>query len=60
MAGAFFLVLLSIFGLVRYLEALFTDNVIGVILILIALTLIPYLAPMVIGKYRGYPNRFFC
>ena len=55
-AGALFLVLLSIFGLVGYLEPLFTDNVIGVILILIALTLIPYLAPMVIGEHRGYPQ----
>jgi uracil permease len=56
MAGAFFLVLLSVFGLVRYLEPLFTDNVIGVILILVALTLIPYLALMVIGEGRGYPH----
>ena len=55
-AGALFLVLLSIFGLVGHLEPLFTDNVIGVILILIALTLIPYLAPMVIGEHRGYPH----
>ena len=56
MAGAFFLVLLSAFGLIRYLEPLFTDNVIGVILILVALTLIPYLAPMVIGEGRSYPH----
>ena len=56
MAGAFFLVLLSVFGLMRYLEPLFTDNVVGVILILVALTLIPYLAPMVIGEGGGYPH----
>jgi xanthine/uracil permease len=56
MAGAFLLVLLSAFGLIRYLEPLFTDNVIGVILILVALTLIPYLAPMVIGEGRSYPH----
>ncbi len=56
MAGAFLLVLLSVFGLMRYLEPLFTDNVIGVILILVALTLIPYLAPMVIGEGRGHPH----
>ncbi|MCK5553146.1 MAG: purine/pyrimidine permease [Deltaproteobacteria bacterium] len=53
MAGAFLLVLLSVFGLVRYLEPLFTDNVIGVILILVALILIPHLAPMIIGQGRG-------
>jgi len=56
LTGAFFLVLLSAFGLIRYLEPLFTDNVIGVILILVALTLIPYLAPMVIGEGRAYPH----
>lgn len=56
MAGALLLVLLSAFGLVRKLEPLFTDNVIGVILILVALTIIPYLAPMVIGLGRPYPN----
>lgn len=56
MAGAFLLVLLSVFGLMRYLEPLFTDNVVGVILILVALTLIPYLAPMVIGEGTDYPH----
>ena len=55
-AGGFFLVFLSIFQLMRYLEPLFTDNVIGVILILIAITLLPYLTPMVIGERPGYPN----
>ena len=53
MTGALLLVLLSVFGMVRYLEPFFTDNVIGVILILVALTIIPYLAPMVIGVGRG-------
>jgi len=56
MAGACLLVLLSVFGMVRYLEPLFTGNVIGVILILVALTIIPYLAPMVIGEGRAYPH----
>jgi len=55
-AGGFFLVFLSIFKLMKYLEPLFTDNVIGVILILIAITLLPYLAPMMIGQRPGYPN----
>ena len=55
-AGGLILVLLSTFRLVRYLEPLFTDNVIGVILILIGITLLPYLVPMVIGKQPGHPN----
>ena len=56
MAGAFLLILLSFFGLIRYFEPFFTDNVIGVILILVALILIPFLAPMVIGEGRGLPQ----
>jgi uracil permease len=56
MVGGGFLVLLSAFRLVRYVEPLFTDNVIGVILILIAITLLPYLAPMVIGEQPGHPH----
>lgn len=56
MSGGLLLVLLSVFGLIRHGEPLFTDNVIGVILILIAITLLPYLAPMAIGKQGGYPH----
>jgi len=55
-AGGIFLILLSAFGWMRYLQGLFTDNVIGVILILIALTLIPFLAPMVIGSEPVRPH----
>jgi xanthine/uracil permease len=54
-AGGLFLVLLSTFRLVRYLEPLFTDTVIGVILILVGVTLLSYLVPMVIGKQPGHP-----
>ena len=59
-AGGLFLILLSVFGWMRYIQSLFTDNVIGVILILIALTLIPFLAPMVIGSnpVRPYGDPF--
>ena len=53
--GGFILLLLSMFRLVRYLEPLFTDNVIGVILMLISVTLLPYLIPMVIGEQAGRP-----
>jgi uracil permease len=51
--GGSFLLLLSLFGLMRHLEPLFTDNVIGVILILIAITLLPYLGPMMIQERPG-------
>ncbi len=54
--GGALLALLGAFRLIRHLEALFTDNVIGVILILIALTLLPYLTPLVIGQYQGSPR----
>jgi xanthine/uracil permease len=56
LAGGCFLLLLSLSGLLRYIEALFTDNVVGVILILIAVTLLPYVAPMVIGLGPGHPQ----
>ncbi len=52
-AGGILLVLLSSFRLVRFLEPLFTDSVIAVILILIAITLLPYLSPMIIGQHPG-------
>jgi xanthine/uracil permease len=55
-AGGIFFVLLSVLGLTKYLETLFTDNVIGVILILIAITLIPFLAPLVIGQQSAEPH----
>jgi xanthine/uracil permease len=52
--GGIFLLLLGFLGLMRYLERLFTDKVIGVILILIAVTLLPYLGPMVIQDRPGH------
>jgi len=55
-AGGIFLLFLSVFGWMQYLQTLFTDNVIGVILILISLTLIPFLAPMVIGSEAARPQ----
>jgi xanthine/uracil permease len=51
--GGALLFLLGFLGLMRSLEPLFTDNVIGVILILIAVTLLPYLGPMVIQERPG-------
>jgi xanthine/uracil permease len=54
--GGILLVLLAALRLMRYVEALFTDNVIGVTLILIAITLLPYLAPLLIGQHPGSPR----
>jgi len=50
MAGGIFLLVLGVFRLTRYVEPLFTDNVISVTVILIAITLLPFLAPLVIGQ----------
>jgi xanthine/uracil permease len=54
--GGSLLVLLGVLRLMRYVEALFTDNVVGVTLILIAITLLPYLVPLVIGQRPGSPQ----
>jgi xanthine/uracil permease len=54
--GGILLVLLAALRLMRYVEALFTDNVVGVTLILIAITLLPYLAPLLIGQHPGSPR----
>jgi uracil permease len=54
--GGLLLVAVSALGLIRYIEPLFTDNVIGVILILIAITLLPFMAHMAIGRQQGYPH----
>jgi len=56
LAGGLFLLLLSAFGLMRYLQRFMTDNVVGVILILIAVTLLPYLGPMIIQTRPGEPG----
>lgn len=55
-AGGIFLLLLGMFHLTRYIEPLFTDNVISVTLILIAITLLPFLAPLIIGQSPGRPQ----
>ncbi len=53
--GGISLILMSVLGLMRRVETLFTDNVIGVTLILIAITLLPYLTPMMIGQHPARP-----
>ncbi len=54
-AGGIFVLLLGGFRLMRYVEPLFTDNVISVTLILIAITLLPFLAPLIIGQNSSHP-----
>ena len=55
-AGGCFLMVLSLSGFMRSIENLFTDNVIGVIFILIAVTLFPYVSSMMIGSRPGFPS----
>ncbi|MCJ7641042.1 MAG: purine/pyrimidine permease [Desulfobacterales bacterium] len=55
-AGGCFLLVLSFSGFMRSVENLFTDNVIGVIFILIAVTLFPYVSSMMIGLRPGFPS----
>jgi xanthine/uracil permease len=56
LVGGGCLALLSVCGWVRYLESLFTDNVVGVILILVAVTLLPHFAPLIIGVQPVAPQ----
>jgi xanthine/uracil permease len=56
LTGGFLLFLLGAAGMVGRLTALFTGRVVGVVLILISLTFLPYLYPMVIGKGPGRPG----
>jgi len=56
LTGGILLFLLGAAGMVGRLTALFTGRVVGVVLILISLTFLPYLYPMVIGKGPGRPD----
>ena len=53
--GGFLLVLIGIFKWFKWLSSLFTPHVVGVILILVALTLLPFLYPLLIGISKAYP-----
>jgi len=53
MIGGSIVVLLAALGWTRYVTPLFTDRVVGVILILVAITLLPYLATLMIGADGG-------
>lgn len=53
--GGFFLILIGIFKWFKWLSSLFTPHVVGVILILVALSLLPFLYPLLIGINKAYP-----
>lgn len=55
LTGGLLLFLLGATGMVSRLTVLFTGRVVGVVLILISLTFLPYLYPMVIGRGPGRP-----
>jgi uracil permease len=52
--GGFFLILIGIFKWFKWLSSLFTPHVVGVILILVALSLLPFLYPSLIGINKVY------
>lgn len=54
--GAGLVFLCGLLGLMRYLTRLFTDRVVGVILMLIALTLLPFILPLLTGAGPGHPH----
>jgi xanthine/uracil permease len=56
LTGGAFLFLLGLAGMVARLAVLFTGRVVGVVLILISLTFLPYLYPMVIGIGPDRPD----
>jgi len=54
--GGFLLFLISALRLTRFILPLFTHRIIGVILVLISLTIVPYLMPMLIGLNKDRPQ----
>jgi len=56
LAGGLLLAVLGGLGLVGRLQGLFTDRVVGVVLLLISTTLLPFIYPMIIGVSERYPN----
>jgi xanthine/uracil permease len=55
-AGGFLLILIGVFKWLRWLSSLFTPHVVGVILILVALTLLSFISPLLIGINKTSPN----
>jgi uracil permease len=56
MVGGLFLILIGVFKWLRWLSSLFTPHVVGVILILVAFTLLSFIAPLLIGANKASPN----
>ncbi|MEW5722941.1 MAG: solute carrier family 23 protein [Thermodesulfobacteriota bacterium] len=54
--GGFLIFLCGLLGLARHLTPLFTDRVVGVILLLIGLTVLPYVLPMILGVDLDHPQ----
>jgi xanthine/uracil permease len=54
--GGIFLILIGTLKWFRWLSPFFTPHVIGVILVLVALSLLPFLYPLLIGMSKGRPN----
>jgi uracil permease len=55
-AGGVALALLGGLGIVHRIRPLFTDRVVGVVLLLISTTLLPFLYPMIIGVSDAMPH----
>ena len=55
LCGGLFLILVGVFKWLKWLSSLFTPRVVGVILILIALTLISFIYPLLIGISKVSP-----
>jgi uracil permease len=56
MIGGFLLTLVYKFKLFKWLSAFFTPHVVGVILMLVALSLLPIIYPMLIGMNKVHPE----
>ncbi|MBM4276386.1 MAG: hypothetical protein FJ130_00695 [Deltaproteobacteria bacterium] len=54
--GGFFLMLVCKLKLFKKLSSFFTPNVVGVILVLVVLSLLPFLYPLLIGMDKTHPN----
>ena len=54
--GGFFLILIGVFKWLKWLSSLFTPRVVGVILILVALTLLSFIYPLLIGISKTSPS----
>ncbi len=55
LAGGVALALTAHFNLLKRIEPLFTDNVVGTIVLLIAVTLMPFMLPLVLGRDSVHP-----